>query len=175
MHADLRTGVGAFSSLMGLRDAIALVGTRPPQRMREVLLISTGSLSAHHFASSIDGSSAPCFNSTLFGDTMTTAWVQENARWDGFPSSQFGQLNSPKRNTLETAISFFKLPLKFSDQTRKSKRHVPGKNRGEPPPGPPWAGRTGPAGPPCSAGRSGPVFRVPLYFAFVAHEKTLAR
>jgi hypothetical protein len=150
MRADLQTGVGTLSSLTGLRDAIASVGTRPPQRMRAVLLISVGSLSSHRFASSIDGSSVPCFNSTLFGDTMATAWVQENARWDGFPSSQFGQLNSPKRNTLETAFSFFKLPLKFSDQRRKSKRHVPGKNQGEPPPAP--------------LGRSGPVFCVPPLF-----------
>jgi hypothetical protein len=106
-------------------------------------LICTGSLSSHRFASSIDGSSAPCFNSTLFGDTMAAAWVQENARWDGFPSSQFGQLNSPKRNALETTFSFFKLPLKFSDQRKKSKRHIPGKNRGEPsgPPGPVGPGR----------------------------------
>jgi hypothetical protein len=94
-------------------------------------------LSSHRFSSSIDGSSAPCFTSTLFGDIMAAAWVQKNARWDGFPSSQFDQLNSPKRNALETAFSFFKLRLKFSDQRRKSKRHVPGKNRGGPPPRPP--------------------------------------
>jgi hypothetical protein len=52
---------------------------------------------------------------------------------DGFPSSQFSQLNSLKRNTLETAFSFFKLPLKFYDQRRKSKRarhrEKPGANR----------------------------------------------
>jgi hypothetical protein len=132
--------------------------------MRAVLLISMGSLSSHRFASSIDGSWSPCFNSTLFGDIMAAAWVQENARWDGFPSSKFGQLSSPKRNTLVTAFSFFKLPLKFSYQRRKSKRHVRGKNRGEPPLGPPWAGRTGPTCPPCFAGRSGLVFRVtPLF------------
>jgi hypothetical protein len=95
-----------------------------------------GSLSSHRFASSINGSLAPCFNSTLCGYTMAVAWVQENARWDGFPSSQFGQLSSSKRNTLETTFSFFKLPLKFSDQRRKSKRHVPGKNRGKPLPAP---------------------------------------
>jgi hypothetical protein len=172
MRADLRMGVGTFSSLTRLQDAIALVGTRPSQRMRAVLLISTGSLSSHRFASSIDGSSAPCFNSTLFGDTMAAAWVQKNARWEGFPSSQFGQINSSKRNTLETAFSLFKLPLKFSDQRRKSKRSIPGKNRGEPPPGPHWAGRTGPAGPPCSGGRSGPVSRVPPFFAFLVHEKS---
>jgi hypothetical protein len=76
MRADLRTGVGTFSPSTGLRDAIALVGTRPPQRMRAVLLISTGSLSSHHFASSIDGSLAPCFNSKLLGDAMAAAWVQ---------------------------------------------------------------------------------------------------
>jgi hypothetical protein len=66
-------------TLMELRDAVAPVGTRPPQRMRAVLLISTGSLSSHHFASSIDGSLAPCFNSTLLGDTMAAAWVQKYA------------------------------------------------------------------------------------------------
>jgi hypothetical protein len=136
MRVDLRTGVRTFSSLKGLRDAIAPIGTRPPERMRAVLLISTGNLSSHRFASSIDGSLAPCFYSTLFGDTMAVTWMQKNARWDGFPSSQFGQINSPKRNTLETAFSLFKLPLKFSDQRRKSKRSIPGKNRGEPPPSP---------------------------------------
>jgi hypothetical protein len=71
MRADLRTGVGTFSSLTGLRDAIAPVRTRPPQRMRVVLLISTSNLSSHRFASSIDGSSAPCFNSMLSG----TPWL----------------------------------------------------------------------------------------------------
>jgi hypothetical protein len=96
MRADLRMGVGTFSSLTGLRDAIAPVGTRPPQRMWAVLLMSTGTLSSHRFASSIDGSLAPCFNSTLFGDTTAAVWVQKNARWDGLPSSQFGQINSPK-------------------------------------------------------------------------------
>jgi hypothetical protein len=146
--------------------------TRPPQRMRVVLLISTGRLSSHCFASSIDGSSAPCFNSTLFGDTMAAAWVQENAGWDGFPSSQFGQLNSPKRNALETAFSFFKLPLKFSDQRRKSKRHVLGKNWCKPPLAPPGPVRPGrPAHP---APWAGPVpFSVyPLYFVFPAHGKS---
>jgi hypothetical protein len=72
----------------------------------------------------------------LFGDTMTSAWVQKNARWDEFPSSQFGQINSLKRNALEAAISLFKLLLKFSDHRRKSKRSESGKNWGEPPPGP---------------------------------------
>jgi hypothetical protein len=175
MRADLQTGVGTFSSLTGLRDAIAQVGTRPSQWMRAVLLISTGSLSSHRFASSIDGSSAPCFNSTPFEDTMAAAWVQWNARWDGFPSSQFGQINSPERNTLETTVSLFKLPLKFPDQRRKSKRSIPGKNRGEPPRGPHWVGQTGPGGPPCSEGRSGPVSRVPPFFAFLAHERKLAQ
>jgi hypothetical protein len=164
MRADLPTGVGTFSSLTGLRDAIAPVGTRPPQRMRAVLLILMGSLSSHRFASSIDGSLAHCFNSTLLGDTMAAAWVQKIARWDGFPSSQFGQINSLKRNTLETSFSLFKLPLKFSDQRRKSKRSISGKNRGALPSGPHWAGRTEPAGPPCSGGRSGPVSHVPPSF-----------
>jgi hypothetical protein len=62
-----------------LRDAIVLVGTRPPQQMRAVLLISTGSLSSHRFASSIDGSLVPCFNSKLLGDAMAAAWVQKYA------------------------------------------------------------------------------------------------
>jgi hypothetical protein len=174
MRADLRTGVGTFSSLMGLRDAIAPVGTRPPQRMRAVLLISTGSLSSHRFASSIDGSLekvealAPCFDSTLFGDTMAIVWVQNNARWDGFPSSQFGQINSLKRNTLETTFSLFKLPLKFLDQRRKSKRSIPRENQGEPPSGPHWTGRTGPAGPPCSGGRSGLISRQPPFFRILS-------
>jgi hypothetical protein len=144
-----------FSSLTELRDAIAPVGTRPLQRMRAVLLISTGSLSSHRFASSIDSFSAPCFNSTLFGDTMAVVWVQKNARWDGFPSSQFGQINSLKMNTLETAFSLFKLPLKFPDQRRKLKRSILGKNRGEPPLGPPWAGQTGPPAHPVPG--AGPV------------------
>jgi hypothetical protein len=157
MCADLRTGVGTFSSLMGLRDAIAPVETRPPQRMWAVLLISTGSLSSHRFASSINGSLAPCFNSTLLGDTMAAVWVQKIARWDGFPSSQFGQINSAKRKTLETSFSLFKLPLKFFDRRRKSKRSIPRKNWGEPPLRPHWAGWTGPAGPLCLGGavRSG--------------------
>jgi hypothetical protein len=175
MRADLRTGVGTFSSLTGLRDAIALVGTRPLQRMRAVLLISTGSLSSHHFASSIYGSLAPCFNSTLFGDIMAVASVQENTRWDGFPSSQFGQLNSLKRNTLETAFSFFKLPLKFFDQRRKSKSRVPEETGGEPPPGPPVpVGQDRPA---CLGSQASSVrFSVyPFYFAFSAHKKKMAR
>jgi hypothetical protein len=79
MRADLRTGVGTFSSSTGLREAIAPVGTRPPQRMGAVLLILTGSLSLHRFASSIDGSLVTCFNSTLLGDTMAAAWVQKIA------------------------------------------------------------------------------------------------
>jgi hypothetical protein len=132
-------------------------------------------LSLHCFASSIDGSSTPCFNSTLFGDTMDAAWVQDNAGWDGFPSSQFGQLNSPKRNNLETAFSFFKLHFKFSNQTRKSKRHVLGKNRGEQLPGTP-----GPVGPGRAAHlalRACPVsFSVYLlYFTFSAHEKKFSQ
>jgi hypothetical protein len=125
-------------------------------------------LSSHRFASSIDDSLAPCFNFTLLGDTMAAAWVQKIARWDGFPSSQFGQINSPKRKTQETSFSLFELPLKYFDRRRKSKRSIPGKNRGEPPLGPQWAGRTGPAGPPCSGGRSSPVSRVPPFFRFLS-------
>jgi hypothetical protein len=125
-------------------------------------------LSSHRFASSIDGSSAPCFNSKLLGNTMAAAWVQKIARWNGFPSSQFGQINSPKRKTLGTSFSLFKLPLKFSDRRRKSKRSKLGKNRGEPPPESCWAGRTGPADPPCLGGRSGPVSRVPPFFRLLS-------
>jgi hypothetical protein len=134
-----------------------------------------GSLSSHRFADSIDGSLAPSFNSTLFGDIMAAARVQENARWDRFPSSHLGQLNSPKRDTLETAFSVFKLPLKFSDQRRKSKRHVLEETGGEPPPGPP--GSVGPGRPACLGLRVGAVwFSVyPSYFAFSAHEKMMAR
>jgi hypothetical protein len=127
-----------------------------------------GSLSSHRFASSIDGSLAPCFNSKLLGDAMAAAWVQKYAWWDGFPSSQFDQINSPKRKTLGTSISLFKLPLKFSDRRRKLKRSNSGKNRGEAPLGPTWADRTGPAGPPCSGGQSGPVSRVPPFFLFLS-------
>jgi hypothetical protein len=41
-----------------------------------------------------------------------------------------------KMKTLETSFSLFKLPLKFSDGRRKSKRSKSGKNRGKPPPEP---------------------------------------
>jgi hypothetical protein len=88
-------------------------------------------LSSHRFTSFIDGSLAPCFNSKLLGDSMAIAWVQKYALWDGFPSSQFGQINSQKRKTLGTSISLFKLPLKFSDRRRKSKRRNSGKNWGK--------------------------------------------
>jgi hypothetical protein len=74
--------------------------------------------------------------------------------------------NSAKseEETLGTSFSFFKLPLKFYDQRRKSKRSNSGKNRGRRPPGPTWAGRLGLAGPPCLGGRAGPVFRTPPFF-----------
>jgi hypothetical protein len=68
-----------FSFLTESRGMIASVGTRPPQWMRAVLLISTGSLSLHHFSFSIDGSLASCFNSKLLGDTMAAARVQNIA------------------------------------------------------------------------------------------------
>jgi hypothetical protein len=166
MHADLRTGVGTFSSLTGLQDAIAPVGTGPPQLMRAVLLILTGSLSSHRFASSIDGSPAPCFNSTLLGDTMAAAWVQKIARWDGFLSSQFGQINSSKRKTLGTSFSLFKLPLKFSDQRRKSFRGETGANRRRDPTGLAGLGRPAHSG--ALGGRSGPVSCVPPFFRFLS-------
>jgi hypothetical protein len=123
-------------------------------------------LSSHRFASSIDGSLAPSFNSTFFGDVMAAAWVQENARWDGFPSSHLGQLNSPKRNTLETTFSFFKLRSKFFDQRRKSKSRIPEETGGEPPPGPPRP--VGPGRPACLGLRAGSVqfFVYPFYFSF---------
>jgi hypothetical protein len=139
--------------------------------MWAVLLISMGSLSLHRFTSSVDGSLALNFNSTLFGDVMVAAWVQKDASWDGFSSSHLGQLNSPKRNTLETSFSFFKLPLKFSDQRRKSKTRVPEETGGEPPPGPSWPIR--PGWPTYLSSRTGAVrfFTYPFYFAFSAHEK----
>jgi hypothetical protein len=168
MRADLQTGIETFSSSKVLRNAIAPVGTRPPQRMRAVLLISTGSLSSHRFTYSIDGSLAPCFKSKLLGDAMAAAWVQKYASWDGFPSSQFGQINSLKRKTLGTSISLSKLPLKFSDQRRKSKRSNSGKNQGKTLPGPTWADQTRPAGPPCSGGRPSPVSHVLPFFRFLS-------
>jgi hypothetical protein len=58
-----------------------------------------------------------------------------------------------KRKTLGTSFSLFKLPLKFSDRRRKSKRSILGKNWGEPPPGPHWAGRP-------------TLFRGPVLFGF---------
>jgi hypothetical protein len=120
-------------------------------------------LSSHCFAS-IDGSSAPSFNSTLFGNVMAAAWGQENVRLVGFLSSHLGQLNSPKRNTLETAFSFFKLPLKFSDQRRKSKSRVPEETGGEPLPGP--HGSVGPGRPAYLSSRVGSVrFSVYLFFS----------
>jgi hypothetical protein len=74
-------------------------------------------------------------------------------QWDGFPSSQFDQINSLKRKTLGTSFSLFKLPLKFSDRRRKSKRSFPGKtgaNRRRGPIGPVGPGR--PAHPVLGAG-----------------------
>jgi hypothetical protein len=106
---------------------------------------------------------------------MAAAWVQKNAIWDGFLISQFGQINSLKRNTLETAFFLFKLPLKFFDQRRKSKRRIPGKNRGEPSSGP--LGLIGPGRPAHPVLGGGPV-PFPVYrpfFAFSAHEKKLAQ
>jgi hypothetical protein len=48
------------------------------------------------------------------------------------------------------------------------KRSILGKNRCEPPLGPHWAGRTGPAGPPCFGCRAGPVSCVPPFFRFLS-------
>jgi hypothetical protein len=149
--------VGAFISFE--KNFYRLSHSLPPSLVRRI---------GPSLAFSIDGSLVPYFDSTLFGDTMAAAWVQKNARCDGFPSSQFGQINSPKRNALEAAFSLFKLPLKFSDQRRKSKRSKSRKNRGEPPSGPHWAGRTGPVGPPYSGGRSGPVSHVPPFFCILS-------
>jgi hypothetical protein len=39
-----------------------------------------------------------------------------------------------------------------------------GENRGRRPPGPTWACRPGPAGPPCLGGPASPVFRAPPFF-----------
>jgi hypothetical protein len=102
---------------------------------------------------------------------MTAAWVQKDESWDGFPSSHLGQLNSPGRNTLETAFSLFKLPLNFSDQRRKSKTRIPEETGGEPPPKPP--GPVGPSRPAGLGSQAGAVwfFAYPFYFAFSAHEK----
>jgi hypothetical protein len=103
---------------------------------------------------------------------MAVAWVQENESCDGFPSSHLDQLNSLKRNTLETAFSFFKLPLKFSDQRRKLKTRVPEETGGKPPPV--HLGRSDRA---CLGLRVGAVqfSACPFYFAFSAHEKKMAR
>jgi hypothetical protein len=103
-------------------------------------------LSSHRFASSIDGSSAPCFNSTLFGDTMAAAWLQKNARWDGFPSSQFGQINSSKRNTLETAFFLIQTSLKILWPKKEVEKERIGEKLGRTAVGPPlgrsdWVGR----------------------------------
>jgi hypothetical protein len=46
-----------------------------------------GYLELASLASSANGSLAPSFNSTLFGEVMVAAWVQKDANWDGFPSS----------------------------------------------------------------------------------------
>jgi hypothetical protein len=152
--------VGAFISFE--KNFYRLSHSLPPSLVRRI---------GPSLAFSIDGSLVPYFDSTLFGDTMAAAWVQKNARCDGFPSSQFGQINSPKRNALEAAFSLFKLPLKFSDQRRKSKRSESGKNRGEPPPGP--TGPVGPGRPAHPTPGAGPV-PSPMsrpFFAFLAREK----
>jgi hypothetical protein len=94
---------------------------------------------------------------------MAATWVQNFARWDGFPSSQLGQINSPKRNALEAAFSLFKLPLKFFDQRRKSKRSKSGKigaNRRRNPTMPVGLGRS--AHPAPGAG----LVRFPVYRPF---------
>jgi hypothetical protein len=142
--------------------------------MQAVLLISMGSLSSDRFASSVDGSLVPSFNSILFRDVIAAAWVQKDASWDGFPSSHLGPLNSLKRNTLETFFSFFKLPLKFSDQRRKSKTRAPEETGGEPPPGPSEPVR--PGRPAWLRSRAGAVqfFAYPFYFAFSTNEKNMA-
>jgi hypothetical protein len=134
-----------------------------------------GSLSSHRFASSVDGSLAPSFNSTLFGDVMAASWLQKDANWDGFPSSHLGQLYSPTRNTLETSFSRFKLPLKFFDQRRKSKTHVLEETQGDPPPRPSGSVRSG--RPTYLGSQAGSVrfFVCPFYFAFSAYEKNMAR
>jgi hypothetical protein len=110
----------------------------------------------------------------LFGDVMATTWVQENARWDGLLSSHLGQLNSLKRNNLETAFSYFKLHLKFSNRIKKSKSRVPEETEGEPP-GPP--GPVGPGWLACLGLRAGSVqfFMYLFYFSFSAHEKMMAQ
>jgi hypothetical protein len=46
---------------------------------------------------------------------------------------------------------------------------------GEPPPGPPWAGWTGPADLPWFAGRFSPVFHVPHLFHIFSPREKMAR
>jgi hypothetical protein len=138
-------------------------------------LISMGSLTSHRFASSaFNGFSAPSLISILLEDVMAAAWVQKDANWDGFPSSHLVNLNSLRRNTLETIFSFSWLPLKFSDQIRKSKTRVPEETRGEPPPG--LLGPVGPGWPACPGSRADSVrfFACPTNFAFLDHVKKLA-
>jgi hypothetical protein len=134
--------------------------------MRAILLISVGSLTFYRFVSFVDGSMAPSFNSTLFGDVMAAAWVQKDVSWDGLTSSHLSQLNSPGGNTLETAFSPFKLPLNFSDQRKKSKTCIPEETRGEPPPGP--SRPVGPGRPACLGSWAGAIqyFAFPFYFAY---------
>jgi hypothetical protein len=144
MRSNLLTGVETLSSLTWWRDAISPVGTRPPQRMRAVLLISIDGLSSHRFASSVfNGFSAPNLISTLLGDVMAAAWVQKDANWDGFSSSNLVPLNSPGRNAIESIFFLFLTSLKFFDQTRKSKTRVPEETEGNPPPRPPGPIRPG--------------------------------
>jgi hypothetical protein len=105
-----------------------------------------------------------------------TPWLLRGCKrlLDGMdsPSSQFGQINSPKRKTLGTSISLFKLPLEFSERRRKTKRSFPGKNWGEMPPGAPGPIRLGRPAYPVPG--TGPVrFSVyRLFFAFSAHGKS---
>jgi hypothetical protein len=106
MHSDLRTGVETLSSLTWWRDAIGPVGTRPPQQMQAVLLISIDGLSLHHFTSRFNGFSAPSLISTLLGDVIAAAWMQKNENWDGFPGSNLVPLNSLGRNALEPIFPF---------------------------------------------------------------------
>jgi hypothetical protein len=60
------------------------------------------------------------------GDTMAAAWVQKIARWDGFPSSQFDQINSPKRKTLGTSLPYSNFPENFlyEEGSRKGANRV---------------------------------------------------
>jgi hypothetical protein len=103
---------------------------------------------------------------------MAAAWVQKIDRWDGFPSSQFGQINSPKMKTLETSFSYANFPSNFLIEEGIQKgafRGNTGANRRQGPTGP-----VGPGRPAHPVPVAGPI-RFPVYhpfFTFLAHGKS---